>query len=376
MTSRSVVLYDGYPHAYGGAQRLDVVLLQSLRDRGWRVTLVAPAEGVLTERARAAGVDVEVVHAPGPLGRYGVAAGWRRATVALALPWYWWRLATRLRRLRPAIVHVVDTRGGLMAAAAARCSGGALVWHAHVRVGGRWVNAVLARTARAVVLPTAAVLAGVPAWATGDRVRVVPNLVPDRIRRAEPVALAAEPVVVTIGRLHPQKGLDVLIDATAILHGAHPALRVVVVGGPDPTRAGELERLERRAVDAGLGGRVTFAGERDDPEAFLEQGRVYVQSSRLEALPLALLEAMAIGIPVVATDVGGVADVVDDGETGLLVRPEDPAALAAAIGRLLDDADLCARLRTRAFELATSDRFRPEGYVDAIVDVYEDVIRA
>jgi glycosyltransferase involved in cell wall biosynthesis len=371
--TRSVVLYDAYPHAYGGAQRLDVVLLRSLLDRGWRVTLMAPGEGVLTERARAAGIDVQVVPASGALDRYGTSGAGHRLGAALALPRYWWRLTSRLRRLDPAVVHVVDARGGLMASVAARCSGGALVWHAHVRVGGRWVNAALALVARAIVVPTAAVLAGLPAWTTGDRVRVVPNLVPARARRTEPASPGTGDVLVTIGRLHPQKGIDVLIAAAATLRAAHPTLRVVVVGGPDPTRPGELDRLQQHAAALGLGGRVTFTGEREDPESFLEQGSVYVQSSRLEALPLALLEAMAIGIPVVATDVGGVSDIVADGETGLLVPPEDPAALAAAIERLLTDVELRDRVRTSAFALATSDRFTPDGYVDAVLDVYHGV---
>jgi glycosyltransferase involved in cell wall biosynthesis len=102
--------------------------------------------------------------------------------------------------------------------------------------------------------------------------------------------------------------------------------------------------------------------------------RCYVQPARerTEILPLAILEAMAVGTPVVATDVGGVRDLVRDGDTGLLVPPEDPAALAAALVRVLQDDDLADRLRTAAAALAGEQRHTVEGLLDGFAAAYED----
>jgi glycosyltransferase involved in cell wall biosynthesis len=152
---------------------------------------------------------------------------------------------------------------------------------------------------------------------------------------------AGAPVLLFVGRLAAIKGLGLLLDAVAALRAHFPALRLVLVGdGPDRAR------LEARAAAPDLAGAVEFTGYRSQAEvaAYLEACDLFVLPSFAEGVPVVLMEAMAARRPVVATRVAGVAELVADGESGLLVAPGDPAALTAAIGRLLGDPPLRARM--------------------------------
>jgi glycosyltransferase involved in cell wall biosynthesis len=143
------------------------------------------------------------------------------------------------------------------------------------------------------------------------------------------------PILGSIGRLDRQKGYDVLLVALARL----PDARLVLVGdGP------ERNALERLAGELGVRPRVHFAGRRADARDQLSAFDVFVLPSRFEGFPLAILEAMLAGVPVVATSVGSVAEAVLDGVTGSLVAPDDPGALTDALGRLLADVSARARL--------------------------------
>jgi glycosyltransferase involved in cell wall biosynthesis len=133
---------------------------------------------------------------------------------------------------------------------------------------------------------------------------------------------------VTVARLSPEKDVANLVRAAAMA----PGLRIEVAGG-GPCR----EELDRLAVELGVADRITFLGELRDVPAVLRRASMFVLPSRSEGIPLTVLEAMACGLPVVATRVGGLPEVVDDGVTGMLVPPADPAALAAAMRAIRDD---------------------------------------
>jgi glycosyltransferase involved in cell wall biosynthesis len=175
---------------------------------------------------------------------------------------------------------------------------------------------------------------------------VVPNPAPSPPalppREALRAGLALDgPSLAFAGRLTAQKDLDIAFDALADV----PAATLVVLGdGP------ERASLERRLRDAGLDGRVRFlgSGTREDVLRLFRAADAAVLPSRWENMPHALLEALAVGTPVVAAAVGGVPEVVHDGENGLLVPPGDAAALGAAIARLLDDHGLRERLAAAA----------------------------
>ena len=205
------------------------------------------------------------------------------------------------------------------------------------------VDRRLLRRAAAVVAVSAAtrdalVGAGVPA----DRVHLIENAVDvaavaadaaagrDDLRAAWALA-PSDLAVVALGRFSPEKGHPVLLEAFRAVADAVPTARLVLVGD------GVLEADLRRAAAALPAGRVVFAGWRTDPARCLGAADLFVLPSHREGLPLAVLEAMAAGIPVVATRVGGVPDALDGGACGRLVPPGDAPALASALVGLLRD---------------------------------------
>jgi glycosyltransferase involved in cell wall biosynthesis len=173
-------------------------------------------------------------------------------------------------------------------------------------------------------------------------VQVIYNGVPDV--EVTPIPRpGAGPTVGSLGRLSPEKGYDVLLRAAREL----PDVTVVLVGdGPD------RGRLEAMGSELGLGERLVLTGWQADPLPWLPALDVFVLPSRLEALPLAAIEAMLASRPVVASDVGGVQEVVVDGETGILVPPDDAPALAAELRSLLADQHLRSRMGARGRGIA------------------------
>jgi glycosyltransferase involved in cell wall biosynthesis len=141
--------------------------------------------------------------------------------------------------------------------------------------------------------------------------------------------------IACVGRLIFNKGPQFLIEAAPQILRAHPKAEFVLVGD-GPLRAS----LEERARRLNIGHRVNFLGTRSDVAAILQGCDVLVRPSLLEGMPLAVLEAMACGLPVVATPVSGTAELVRGGENGLLVRPAQPDDLAAAVLRLAEDESL------------------------------------
>jgi glycosyltransferase involved in cell wall biosynthesis len=172
------------------------------------------------------------------------------------------------------------------------------------------------------------------------------------------------PVLLAAGRFSPEKGQDVLVEALARVHAAGGARPALVLLGDGVLRP-DLERAAARLP----AGSVRFDGWRDDPWARLGAADVFVLPSRREGLPLALLEAMAAGLPVVATRVGGVPTALDDGRCGALVPPDDPGALADAVLALLRDPALRARLASAAAARA-GERYDVERQVRALEAVY------
>jgi glycosyltransferase involved in cell wall biosynthesis len=187
----------------------------------------------------------------------------------------------------------------------------------------------------------------------------------ERFASGAPVLERSGPLVVDVARLASQKEHGTLLRAIALVRRRHADTRLVLVGD------GELRRdLELLAGDLGLGDAVLFAGERDDVPDILASCDVFAHPASFEGFCLAVVEAQAAGVPVVATPVGGVRETVVDGVTGLLVPVGDVDALAAAIGRLLDDRALGQRLAADARRQA-GERYADTRMIEETLRLYD-----
>jgi len=185
----------------------------------------------------------------------------------------------------------------------------------------------------------------------------------------EPFSRPERAEIVTIARLVRQKGIRFLVEAARHVVDRHRAVRFTVFGdGP------ERRTLEAQAARLGLGDRLRFAGMATDVVSDLGSCDLFVLPSLWEGMPISLLEAMAAGRPVIATAVSGSSELVIDGETGMLVPPADPRALAAAIDALLRD-----RAAASAMAAAGRERVRENFSIDRMVgataEIYRELLR-
>ncbi len=322
-------------------------------------------------RLRRVGVDVEVacLSRSGPVADQIAAAGIRvtpleaRGASDLAAVG---RLIRLVRDRRPTTVLSFLMHANAAAAAASLRVPG-VRWVQSIQTTQptpRWhwpVQRLAARRAAAVVVPSASVatVAADRAGVSTERIVIVPNAV-DASDYETPGVHPGLPVVF-LGRLDPIKDVPTLVAAVGRLDG----VRLDIYGdGPDrPRVTATIARL-------GLGDRVTLRGPVPRPQAALAAAGLLVLPSLAEGFGLVLIEAMAAGVPVVATDVPGIRDVVTDGRTGLLVPPGDAPGMATAIRRVLDDRPL----RDWFVAAAAADVRRRFAW-DAVLPRYREVLR-
>lgn len=179
-------------------------------------------------------------------------------------------------------------------------------------------------------------------------------------------------VIGVVGEISPAKGQRDLLVAVHILHAAGRPVRLVVVGNH---RREYVWELQRQARDLGIGSLVHWAGFCRHVPQLMTALDVYACPSLSESLPLTILEAMSAARPVVATSVGGIPEIVRPGETGLLVRPSAPAALAQAIAEILDRPALAARLGQAARALVQQE-FAPRTQTSKVIGLYRQILTA
>jgi glycosyltransferase involved in cell wall biosynthesis len=345
----------------GGSERHLLALLPALADRGADVAFV--------------GLDDPAWDAEPFYRELGVPSVRLRAPRDLD-PRLLLALRATLRRLRPDAVHTHLVHADVYGALTAR---GALVSTKHnddpFRLGPfRHVERALTRRVDRVIAITGALArfnverVGLPA----DKVEVVHyglDSAPPAWGENPPVLLPeGARVLLAICRLVPQKGVDVAIRALADLRREHADAVLVVLGEGD-----ERGALVRLAAELGVADAVFLPGRGGDVAEWLARAEVLVHPVRWEGFGLALLEAMLAERPVVASGVSSVPEIVVGGETGLLVPPDDPAALARAIGRLLADPELASRLGTAGRERARSE-FSVDRMARRTLEVYEAAV--
>lgn len=299
----------------------------------------------------------------------------------------WTTLRTCLLH-RPAIVHAHASSGASFVRKSlvlllARASGCKTIFHLH---GGsfrqyalersgvlmrRWIRHTLERSSLVIALSDswAAFLAG---FAPRARVTVVPNAVPlPAIGATGTSGAGGEGVpgrILFLGRLEPAKGTAELLDAVAALAPHFPQLHLVMGGN------GDLDGVKREAAARGIADRIALPGWLDGAarDAELARAGVFCLPSHAEGLPMSVLEAMAAGRAVVASSVGGIPELVQDGVNGLLVPAHDGAALAAALARLLDNDGLRRRLGAQA-RATVEARYSTRAVCGRLAAIYNDL---
>ncbi len=276
-------------------------------------------------------------------------------------------LAQWLRRERIDVVHTHNTYPHVYASLAARWAGVPVVVQTRhgQRAGHGWKSRVLYRSAAWLVDRVVAVsddAARLCVHADGlraDKVARIWNGID--LSEFEYHGPVAAPIAISVARLSPEKDFPTLLRAVARAAEAVPDLRLKIVG--DGPERGALERL---SADLGLTPRVAFLGERTDVPALLRSAGFFVTASLTEGISLTLLEAMAVGLPVVATDAGGNGEIVVDGETGRITPIAEVEPLAAAI------VEMCRRQSEwPALGRAGRDRVCEHFDVRRMVDDYE-----
>ncbi|MCI5164914.1 MAG: glycosyltransferase [Candidatus Electrothrix sp. GM3_4] len=177
------------------------------------------------------------------------------------------------------------------------------------------------------------------------------------------------PLIGAIGRISPEKGQKYFIDAAAQLLKAFPKARFVIVG-----EGVQGEAMRNYVVEIGLSDKIIFAGFRADIAACYSALDIFVLPSLLEGTPMALLEAMATGLPIVATDVGGVGRIIQDGENGLLISPADTDKLATGISTLLADSTKADQLAKNAI-CTVESKYSAQKMSEDYMALYDEVIR-
>ncbi|HSB15798.1 MAG TPA: glycosyltransferase family 4 protein [Bryobacteraceae bacterium] len=344
------VLYLITKSEAGGAQSHVLSLLRDLRSE-FDFALGVGEEGQLSERARELGISVfrlrYLVHRPDPL-RDPLAVG---------------EVLGLIRRWQPTLLHAHTAKAGLVGRAAARLAGIRSVYTPHgwafSERAGRLQRVAAIRCERwlsnwdAEIITVSGAERAVAERAglsMNGHCHVIHNGVPDTPHRAGPRSYESG-VMIHVGRFVAEKDHDLLLRSLSQLRCRY---RLVLVGD-GPLRS----RVEAQAVALGLSRNIDFLGTRDDIAELLSQASLFVLPSKWEAFPISVLEAMRGGLAVVATNVGGLAEAVDDGETGFLVPRGDAVSLAQRLSRLLESPASAATMgvqgRARYERLFTAD---------------------
>ena len=364
---------------FGGSARVLVNYLSSRR-REANVVVGTVFDGELARRCRELGVPTELVPMRSRTDMFAV-----RTTLQLA------------RRYRVDLIHTHQVRNTLLGRLTSAIGGWPVVTHVHSPAfrestsGVRnWLTGSVdrlfaGRTASFIAVSQSLAAEMVSQGIPRDRIQVVHNGIElpgppaahhrDDVRKEFAVA-ASDAMLGMVANLRPRKGAESLIQAVGILQDRGYPVRLLLIGQTF-REAGRDYSSELRSLAARLhvGERVLMTGFRSDTTRLLSALDLFVLPSLFgEGLPMALLEAMALQRPVVATPVEGIPEVIADGENGLLAPPADPVALAAAIGRLLDDPGLGTRLGLAAQRTVT-EGYSADRMTEGIEAIYSRVLR-
>ncbi len=368
----------------GGSAKSLYRLLTHLNRRRWQPIVIMHETAPIVSRIREMGIEVHVRRLRPKMDEDRPSSGgFGKNLVGFHLP-----LALELWKLfrgtRPALIHLNNSpQVGLAAIVVARMLGIPVVSHLRTTRGlSRLEKRLMPGIRRLIVLsqPMAHLcraegLTDAKFCVIPDGVEISESQATSRLMAREALGLDAEgPVIGIVGRLIPFKGHEDFFRAGALLAKRHPGLRFVVAGGFVPETNGFEQRLHRLVDSLGLTSSVRWLGWRTHTEEVYAALDVLTMPSQVaEGLPSTILEAMASGIPVVASDIGGIPDVVAHGSTGFLVPPKDPHRLAEAVGMLLSQPTLRQSFAHAALERVR--QFDIQITVKRLESLYEECVQ-
>lgn len=367
MKKYSVLYISGFSGMVGGGEVSLLGLLSGLDSSRFVPVAVCPSEGELAEEIRKLGIEVNIVSMPRL--KWGNPFAFFRAVSGLA---------ELIRGRGIALVHANGSRCAVYGGLAARLSGVPMIWHVRILESDGLLDRFLAGLSVMVMVNSAAVKNRFHWLKPQDKVQIVYNGIdleafkePAGGGIREELGLGDKTALIgTVGRLDWYKAHKYFLEAARKIKLVMPDSHFLIVGG-----GGERAALERQAEKLGLSSCVTFAGHRRDIPAILSGLDIFALSSVSEGFGRVVVEAMAAGKPVVATRVGGIPEIVQDGVTGRLVPPANPVALAGAVVELLRDKSKAAALGA-AGRLRASDLFGAEKNVKTTESLYGKVLDA
>lgn len=383
-----VAFLDANVDAFYGGQRRMLVLMEGLHD-AHEVLFVTTGAGALSERMELSGFKPSIIRASSLVNQFGgklqQAGTVDLARTGLAVMRWSLRFGLWLRKNRIDVVVANDLRSLLLASLGARFSGTPAVWSVRDNVRhARW-HGLAARLATKVVPVSegaATVFTDTERASLGNKVMVIHNGVPVPQARAdarrairEELGISAEErtkVVTLVGMLTPRKGHADALSALASLRAEGNSEVLLVVVGDEPAGYSDfLASLKEQAQALRIEDRIRWLGFREDAIDIIAGSDLLILPSYNEGLPGVLIEALAVGVPVVAYDVAGANEIVDSGRTGTLVTVGDSQALAGAMGAWLGD-DEGRRAAGHVARSVMAERFSVETYVER----YEELLLA
>ncbi len=371
----------------GGAEKSLLDLVTHLPPDRFQPLVVLLSPGPLEEELQARGIPSAVVPLPPALLRLSRGKNFRSFFMMAAVPFLTLPVLKRICRLIRAenitVIHTNGLKAHLLGVALSLITGRPLVWHfrdlldegIYARLF-RWLARVFPRKIIANSKKVKERLGDL------EKTNVVYNAIDpprpgkdeDRRQRRTALGLSEEDITIgTVGHFAPLKGYEDFVRAMPTILQKIPRARFLIVGEAIYPAYRDYKQQIGDLVDRlGLSGKVNFTGFRDDLREVLDILDIFVLPSRSEGFGRANLEAMAAGKPVVSTNVGGIPEVVINGEDGILVPPCDPGALAAAIIRLAEDKALAGKMGAAGRKRA--EQFTIEKMVDGVVRVYEEII--
>jgi glycosyltransferase involved in cell wall biosynthesis len=359
---KTVLFVSNFGTFFGGGEVSLFQLMRGLDSSQFASVLICPERGEFCSRAESSQIPVQVVRMPSLKG-LGL----------FSLPSSVWKLLSLIKKQEIEIIHANGSRCMIYAGLSGKLSGVPVIWHVRATDTDPLLDRFLALLSDRIIVNSRSVLKRFSFFKEPARIALVyngvdlkkfnPSVSGENIRREYSIG-RDEKVITIIGRLDGFKGHRYLLEAAKRVLDGSRQVRFLIVGD-----GVVRDKLEILAKDLEVAGSVVFCGQKHNVPEFLAASDVVVSASLKESFGRVIVEAMAMAKPVVATNVGGVPEIVQDGKTGILVEPADCDGLASAIISVMDSAETAFKLADEG-QKRVRENFSLENHIREIEEIY------